>query len=164
MNDLSILIASYFCVLLLTYLLTYLQSYLQSYERFEHPHCELLLCLTTYWGYLPRFSSEAIQKLMPWRLLEAQGQLRTWHIGSVMLSHAMLCYLMLCYAMSGQSRTWHIGYLMLSYAMLCYAMSGQSRTWYIGSSCCFESVEDVTQYNNLLLRLARETANQKLAL
>jgi len=30
---------------------------------------------------------------------------------------------------------------------------GTNKTWYIGSSACFESVEDVTSYNNLLIRL-----------
>jgi len=52
------------------------------------------------YDYFPHFTQEAVQQLMPWRLLEAQGT---------------------------------------------------AKTWYIGSSCCFESVEDVTQYNDLVL-------------
>lgn len=52
------------------------------------------------WDYFPHFTQEAVQKLIPWRLLEAQGA---------------------------------------------------NKTWYIGSSCCFESVEDVTSYNDLVL-------------
>mmetsp|Transcript_24310 Transcript_24310/g.61956 ORF Transcript_24310/g.61956 Transcript_24310/m.61956 type:complete len:537 (+) Transcript_24310:99-1709(+) len=33
-----------------------------------------------------------------------------------------------------------------------FESQGENRTWYIGSSCCFESVEDVTRYNDQLLK------------
>jgi len=35
-----------------------------------------------HWYYFPHFNQEAINKLYPWKLLEAQGQNRTWYIGS----------------------------------------------------------------------------------
>lgn len=35
-----------------------------------------------------------------------------------------------------------------------FESQGKNRTWYIGSSCCFESVEDVTRYNDQLLQHA----------
>jgi hypothetical protein len=34
------------------------------------------------WYYFPHFSQESINKLYPWKLLEAQGKNRTWYIGS----------------------------------------------------------------------------------
>jgi len=33
-----------------------------------------------------------------------------------------------------------------------FEAQGVSRTWYIGSSCCMDSVEDVLQYNDFVLR------------
>jgi len=60
----------------------YREQLWEDLKQYQEDHTNVKVLDENHWDYFPHFTQEDINNNYPWKLFEAQGQSKTWYIGS----------------------------------------------------------------------------------